>query len=177
MLSGEEIKRQIQEGNIVIEPFDESNLRPNSYCLHWGDELVIYEEDVLECKKPNTTRKIKIPKEGYILRPGQLYLAKTLEYTETFKYVPVLNGRFSLASLGIAIHITAGFGDNGFKGTWTLEIFCIKPIRIYPHMKVCQICYFPIIGDDSIRYEGKYLNQVDITPSRLYTEFDNHKEY
>jgi dCTP deaminase len=171
MLSGDEIIKQMELGNIVIKPFDKESIGPNSYSLHMGDELVVYEEDVLECKKPNKTRTIKIPEEGYILRPGELYLARTTEYTETFKHVPLLNGRLSLAALGISIHITAGFGDNGFKGTWTLEIFCIKPVKIYPNMKVCHICYFPIVGDESIKYQGKYLNQVDATPSKIYKEY------
>ncbi|MDD3821897.1 MAG: dCTP deaminase, partial [Bacilli bacterium] len=134
MLSGEEIINQIKEGNIVIEPYDEKNVGANSYYVHLGDELVIYEEEVLECKRPNKTKTIKIPEEGYVIQPGELYLARTVEYTETNNFVPLLNGRFSLAALGITIHITAGFGDNGFKGTWTLEIFCIKPVRIYPNM-------------------------------------------
>lgn len=170
MLSGEEIIKQIEAGNIVIDPFDKTCVGANSYYLHLGDELVIYDEDVLECKKPNTTRKVKIPKSGYILRPGELYLARTVEYTETDHFVPLLNGRFSLASLGVTIHITAGFGDNGFKGTWTLEICCVKPVKIYPNMKVCQVCYFPVVGSEGIKYKGKYLGQIDATASRIYKD-------
>lgn len=175
MLSGEEIIRQIEEGNISIEPFDRECVGANSYYLHLKDELLIYETDVLECKKPNSTKKIKIPKEGYVLRPGELYLSRTVEYTETNHYVPILFGRFSLASLGVTVHITAGFGDNGFKGTWTLEICCVKPVRIYPNMKICQICYFPIIGPENIKYHGKYLGQIDTTPSKIYKD-DDFKE-
>ncbi len=170
MLSGEQILKQIEEGNIVIKPFDKKNIGPNSYSLHIADELVIYDEDVLECKKPNKTRTVKIPQEGYILRPGELYLSRTLEYTETNHLVPILYGKLSLASLGVTIHITAGFGDIGFKGTWTLEICCIKPVRIYPNMKVAQICYFPVVGDDNIKYTGKYLGQIDATASRIYED-------
>ncbi len=170
MLSGDEILRQIEKGNIKIDPFNKENLAPNSYIVHLGDELVIYESDVLECKKPNETRKIKIPKEGYILRPGELYLGRTVEYTETENFVPMLNGRLSVASLGIMIHITAGFGDNGFKGTWTLEIMVVKPVRIYPGMKIGHLCYFPIVGDNSIKYHGKYLGQIEATASRIYDD-------
>lgn len=170
MLSGEQILKQIEEGNIVIEPFDKKNVGPNSYSLHIADELVIYDEDVLECKKPNKTRVVKIPEEGYILRPGELYLSRTLEYTETNHFVPILYGKLSLASLGVTIHITAGFGDVGFKGTWTLEICCIKPVRIYPNMKVAQICYFPVVGDDNIKYKGKYLGQISATASKIYED-------
>ena len=135
MLSGEAIIEEIEKGNIVIKPFDKESVGPNSYSVHIGNELLIYENDVLECKKKSETRKIIIPEDGYILRPGELYLSRTVEYTESNHFVPLLCGRFSLASLGVMIHITAGFGDNGFKGTWTLEICCVKPVKIYPNMK------------------------------------------
>lgn len=170
MLSGDEILNQMNEGNIKIEPFDKECLEPNSYLVHLGDELVVYEDDVLECKKPNVTRKIKISKEGYILRPGELYLGRTVEYTETENFVPMLNGRLSIASLGVTIHITAGFGDNGFKGTWTLEIMVVKPVRVYPGIKIGHLCYFPIIGEGNIKYKGKYLGQVEATASKIYDD-------
>lgn len=172
MLSGEEIIDQIEAGNIVVEPYNKKHVGANSYYVHLGDELLVYETDILECKKENKTRKIKIPKEGYVIRPGELYLSRTVEYTETNGFVPLLNGRFSLGALGIAIHITAGFGDNGFKGTWTLEIYCIKPVRIYPGMKVGQLCYFPVDGDQSIKYKGKYLNQIDTTASKIHEDYE-----
>jgi len=172
MLSGKEILRQMELGHIVIEPFDEKSIAPNSYLLHLADELVMYDADVLESKKPMPTKTIKIPKEGYVLQPGELYLSRTAEYTETYDFVPVLNGRLSVASLGVCIHITAGFGDNGFKGTWTLEIACIKPVRIYAGMKICHICYFPIEGDASIKYEGKYLGQSEATASKIFKDFE-----
>ncbi len=170
MLSGDEILNQIKEGNIVIEPFDETCIAPNSYVVHIANELVIYEEDVLECKKPCNTRKIIIPEEGYVLRPGELYLARTVEYTETNNFVPMLNGRLSIASLGITIHITAGFGDNGFKGTWTLEIAVVKPVRIYAGMKIGHLSYFPLIGNTNIKYQGKYLGQIEATASKIYKD-------
>lgn len=169
MLSGEEILKQMAEGNIVVKPFDKSCVGPNSYYLHMADELVVYDEDVLECKKKNKTRKITIPEEGYVLRPGELYLSRTLEYTETNHFVPILNGRLSLATLGISVHNTASFGDNGFKGTWTLQLSCVKPVRIYPRMRVCQLCYFPLVGKETL-YTGKYLGQMDATPSRIYED-------
>ena len=173
MLSGMEIINQIEQGNIVIEPFDKKYIEANSYCLHLGDELVVYNQDVLESKKETKTRRFEIPEEGYILQPGELYLSRTAEYTETYNHVPLLNGRFSVAALGVAIHITAGFGDNGFKGTWTLEIYCIKPVRIYRGMKICHICYFPIIGDGNITYNGKYLGQIDTQASLIHKDFEN----
>lgn len=172
MLSGEEILREIEEGNIIIKPFDKKLVNPNSYNLHLGRELLVYTDEIIDSKRANKTEQIIIPEEGLVLQPNTLYLGRTVEYTETSKYVPMLNGRSSIGRLGVTIHVTAGFGDVGFKGTWTLEIFCIKPVRIYPNMEICQICYYPVIGERNIRYNGKYLNQIEVTASRLYTEYD-----
>ena len=171
MLSGNEILKEIENGNIIIKPFDKKMINPNSYNLHLGNELVVYKDEVLDSNKVNATEKIIIPDEGIILEPNKLYLARTVEYTATDRYVAMLNGRSSIGRLGINIHVTAAFGDVGFKGTWTLEIFVLKPIRIYPNMEICQICYYPVIGDASIKYQGKYLNQKYATASRLYKEY------
>jgi dCTP deaminase len=176
MITGLEILEQIKQGNIKIEPFDEKCIGPNSYMLHLADELVIYDDDVIDPKKEKNHKKIIIPDEGYVLRPGELYLAKTVEYTETFNHVPILNGRFSIAALGISIHITAGFGDNGFCGNWTLEIFVVKPVRIYKNVRICHICYFPTIGDSSIKYNGKYLGQKDTQISKIEKEYKDGEE-
>lgn len=171
MLSGMEIINQIENGNIAIEPFDKKNIGPNSYYIHMANELIVYDEDVLECKKQNKTRKIIIPEEGYVIKPGELYLGRTVEYTKTDHYVPILSGCLSIASMGVSIHNTAGFGDNGYKGIWTLGISCIRPVRIYPNMKIGHISYFPIVGDDKIKYEGKYLGQEAPTASQIYKDF------
>ena len=172
MLSGEEILREVEAGNIIIEPFDKKQINPNSYNLRLANELVMYKNEILDSKKINSTETIVIPEEGYVLEPNKLYLARTVEHTETDKYVPMLNGRSSIGRLGINIHITAAFGDVGFKGTWTLEIFVLQPVKIYPNMEIGQICYYPLIGDTNIKYCGKYLNQHDTTASRLYKEYN-----
>ncbi len=170
ILSGKEIKNKM--GNeIIIEPFNESQLNPNSYNLRLHNELLIYEDEVLDMKKVNDTKKIIIPEEGIILKPGRLYLGRTVEYTKTNKYVPMLEGRSSIGRLGLFIHVTAGFGDVGFSGFWTLEIFCVQPIRIYPNVEVCQIYYHSIEGDYKCYSSGKYQNNKGIQPSLLYKDF------
>lgn len=172
ILSGKEIKSKL--GNdIVIEPFDEKRLNPNSYNLRLHNELLIYEEDVLDMKKPNRVKSIIIPPEGLLLEPGKLYLGRTVEYTETDKYVPMLEGRSSIGRLGLFIHVTAGFGDVGFKGYWTLEIFCVQPIRIYPEVELCQIYYHAVEGDYDKYSSGKYQNNKGVQPSLLYKDFEN----
>lgn len=170
ILSGKEIRNRI--GNdIIIEPFNEEQVNPNSYNLRLHNELLVYEENELDMKKVNKTKKLIIPEEGLLLEPGKLYLGRTVEYTKTDTCVPMLEGRSSIGRLGLFIHVTAGFGDVGFSGYWTLEIFCVQPIRIYPGVEVCQIYYHSIEGDYSKYISGKYQNNEGIQPSLLYRDF------
>lgn len=171
ILSGKEILRHIGK-EIIIEPFDESRLNPNSYNLSLANELLIYETEVLDMKKPNPVRKIRIPEEGLLLEPDRLYLGRTNEFTSTDRFVPMLEGRSSTGRLGLFIHVSAGFGDIGFAGYWTLEIFCIHPVRIYPDVQVCQIYYHDILGEYETYKSGKYQNNTGIQPSLMYRDFE-----
>ena len=171
ILSGLEIKKHIGR-EILIEPFDPSRLNPNSYNLSLHDELLIYSEKILDMKKANEHEKILIPPEGFILEPGKLYLGRTEEYTKTEGYIPMLEGRSSIGRLGICIHVTAGFGDVGFAGYWTLELFCVQPVRIYAGVQIAQIYYHTISGDYERYVNGKYQNNKGIQPSMLYKELD-----
>lgn len=171
IISGKEIKRNLGNG-ISIEPFNEKQLGPNSYNLRLHNELLIYDNYSLDMKKPNLASKLIIPEEGLILRPNTLYLGRTVEYTETERYVPMLEGRSSIGRLGLFVHITAGFGDVGFKGFWTLEIFCVQPVKVYPNIEICQIFYHSIEGEYSKYTSNKYQNNLGIQPSLLYKDFE-----
>lgn len=174
ILSGLEIRKKL--GNeIIIEPYDDKYLNPNSYNLRLHKELLVYEDDILDMKKPNRTKSIIIPEEGLVLQPGRLYLGRTVEYTKTENYVPMLEGRSSIGRLGLYVHVTAGFGDVGFSGFWTLEIQCVQPVRIYPGVEICQIYYHSIEGDYEKYSSGKYQNNTGIQPSLLYKDFESVK--
>lgn len=175
ILTASEIRKHLGT-KIIIEPFDESLLNPNSYNLRLHDELLVYEEVVLDMRKPNRVRRIKIPPEGLVLTPNQLYLGRTLERTETHGFVPMIEGRSSVGRLGLFVHVTAGFGDVGFRGYWTLEMFAIHPVRIYPFVPVCQIYYHTVIGEIEEYRSDKYQDNVDIQPSLLYKELARHPD-
>jgi dCTP deaminase len=121
--------------------------------------------------RPNGIEFLKIPTGGLLLQPGTLYLGRTLEYTETHGMVPMLEGRSSVGRLGLFVHITAGFGDIGFCGYWTLEISCIQPVRIYPGVAICQIFYHTVSGDYESYESGKYQRNSGIQPSMLWKDF------
>ncbi|GHV13494.1 dCTP deaminase [Fibrobacterales bacterium] len=171
LLSGLEIKKQLNK-RIFIDPFSEKQLNPNSYNLKLSNELLIYENEELDMKKQNAYKKITIPESGLVLQANKLYLGRTVEYTRTENYVPMLEGRSSIGRLGLFVHVTAGFGDVGFAGFWTLEIFCIHPIKVYPNVEICQIYYHTIEGDYQAYDSGKYQNNIGVQPSLLYKDFD-----
>ena len=146
ILSGDEIRKNLNT-NIILDPYDESKLNPNSYNLSLHNEIMTYEEVVLDMRQANRVRRMTIPQEGLVLNPYQLYLGRTIERTETHNLVPMIEGRSSVGRLGLFVHVTAGFGDVGFNGYWTLEMFAVQPIRIYPGIPICQIFYHEIVGD------------------------------
>lgn len=166
MLTGSEIKKRLGK-DIIINPFNESQLNPNSYNIRLGNKLLVYTEE-LDMNRNNKTREIYIPDSGLLLQPNTLYIGSTLEYTETNNLIPCIDGRSSTARLGIIVHHTGGFGDIGFKGTWTLEIACVQPVVIYPYTEIGQIYYFEPTGDIGAVYEGRYQGQIDPISSRFF---------
>jgi dCTP deaminase len=155
ILTDKKILEAIDNGEIVIEPYRPSCLGTNSYDVHLGKTLAIYKDHILDARKHNEIEYIEIPEEGYVLYPGVLYLGVTEEYTETHASVPFLEGKSSVGRLGIDIHATAGKGDVGFCNTWTLEISCTQPVRIYAGMPIGQLIYFLVEGDIENYYNRK----------------------
>jgi len=170
ILSGMEIKQKLGK-DIIISPYNENQLNPNSYNLKLHKELLVYENNLLDMKKENKTCKLIIPPEGLVLEPGKLYLGRTQEYTETYNFIPTLEGRSSIGRLGLSIHISSPYGNVGFKGYWTLEIACIQPIKIYEGVDICQIYYHTIQGDYKNYTSSKYQNNIGVQESLLYKEF------
>jgi dCTP deaminase len=155
ILSDKRILEEIEKGTIIIEPYKPECLGTNSYDVHLGKYLATYKNRVLDAKAHNEIDHFEIPKEGFVLQPGTLYLGVTLEYTETHAHVPFLEGKSSTGRLGIDIHATAGKGDVGFCNTWTLEISCTQPVRIYFGMPIGQLIYFKVSGEIENYYNRK----------------------
>ena len=178
MLTRSEIKAAIESGDIKISPYDENQLNPNSYDLRLSNHVLKYVDNILDAAQEPKTVKSEIGLNGILLVPGELYLMATKEITHTDKYIPCIEGRSSIGRLGVSIHATAGFGDIGFIGTWTLEVSVIKPVLLYANMRICQI-YFEECNYDSVvdsedpsksLYCGKYTGQGKPKSSKLYKE-------
>jgi len=165
ILSDKTILEEISKGTIKIKPYMRECLGSNSYDVHLGKWLATYTEHILDAKKHNLINYFEIPEDGFVLYPHIFYLGVTDEYTETHAHVPFLEGKSSTGRLGIDIHATAGKGDVGFCGNWTLEISVKQPVKVYRGMPIGQLIYFPVLGEIEVSYnqkkDAKYSGQID----------------
>jgi len=194
ILLAKEIKQFYKEGLIKIEPFNEDNLAVNSIDVTLSSKLITYEPidiiwsekyqsyivqkisndlTILDMKGNNKTYEIIIPASGLILIPGILYLGSTVEKAGSEYFIPMYEGRSSMARLGVQSHISAGFGDIGFQSNWTLEITVVHPLKFYPNIRIGQVYFHRIENSISKEdlYSGKYLNQVEATASQSFKDF------
>ncbi|MGQ4892441.1 MAG: dCTP deaminase [Candidatus Njordarchaeia archaeon] len=185
LLSDGTIKELIEKGEIVIKPFNLDSLSPSSVDLRLGNRFIIFkksEKETIDVRKPiNRELYEEIEtNEGLTVKPYQFLLAHTLEYIKLPSYVSArLEGRSSLARLGLIIHSTGGFIDAGFEGQITLEITNINsiPIKIYPGMRIAQIAFEkldrPAGNPYNLRKNSKYVKQRGATLSKIYLDFGN----
>lgn len=170
ILSGKLIEEEVIADRIVIQPFDADSINPNSYDFRLGDTIKVYKEPVLDSKTPNEVETIKIPKEGYLLEPGRVYLGHTVETMGSEYYVPILRGTSSMGRLGLFVHITADLIDLGSINQYTLMLHAVQGLRVYPGMKIGQITFWEITGEKTL-YTGKYQGSVGPAESQVYKDF------
>ena len=148
ILSDKTIKKKIESGEIVIEPFLEEFLQPASYDLHLDKYFLVFNKESISVvdvkeKPKNLTREVEVSEEkGFIIHPNEFVLANVKEITGVDgSHVGRLEGKSSLGRLGLIVHATAGFLDPGNKLRLTLELANVSPIpiKIYPNMKIAQI--------------------------------------
>jgi len=134
------------------------------------------ESYALNPAKPLATHNIVLDKNGFLLQPGFLYLMHTLERIHTDKYVSVLDGKSSIGRLGVVVHLTAGYGDPGFDGQYTLEVTCIHPVILFPGMKIAQMRFHLLDGELNMNYatKGHYVGDkaLGAIPSMAYKQFE-----
>jgi dCTP deaminase len=150
ILTGPAIRAAVKSGNVSLEPFDEANLNPNSYNYHLAGSLLVLGHG----GKP--LRKISLPAEGFVLKPGNVYLGATVERIGSDRYVTLLLGRSSVGRLGIFLNVTADLGHLGSCSHWTLELTVVQPVRVYPGMKIGQVSFWLTEESSSHRYTGRY---------------------
>jgi len=170
ILTGDKIKEEVEKGKIIINPFSEKNLNPNSYNFRLGRQLKIYTNYTLDPKKKQPVKIIEIPEKGYILNPKILYLGHTEEIMGSNYYAPIIRGRSSTGRLGLFVHITADLIDIGSINQWTLQLHAVQKIRIYPGMLIGQVTFWVPKGRISL-YKGKYQGSQGPIESKVYKDF------
>jgi len=169
-LTGYELLKKVSDGDITITPFNPKNINPNSYDLTLASKLLIYTDPILDVKRNSPTTEINIPEEGFVLRPGELYIGSVNEFTKADGFMGVLYGKSSLGRLGLMAHVCAGLVDSGYNGNLTLELVVTKPLRIYPDMRIAQIVYSREEGAP-LAYQGKYQGDTKAQASKSFKDF------
>lgn len=172
ILTGREIEQQVRLGSIHIDPFDPAHLQPNSYDFTLGHDILVYEDNVLDSRKPNSSTILHMGEEGMVLWPGRIYLGHTLETIGSVAYVPTIRARSSVARLGLFVHVTADLIDIGFIGQFTLQLNPVQPVRVYPKMRIGQVTFWCVQGDIHL-YSGKYRDAQGPRASMSYLDFRN----
>jgi len=152
ILTGEKIKKERGKGNITLDIFNDEMINPNSYNFHLGPVI----KKFTSFEEGNSLfEKITLPEEGYVLEPGELYLAHTHEVIGSKKYAMSLVGRSSIGRLGLFIQTSADLGHTTCSHQWTLELVASKKIRIYKGMKIGQVSFWNNKGKIS-KYFGRH---------------------
>lgn len=160
ILTGPAIKSAVRRGQVVLDPFDETDLNPNSYNFHLGETLLV------PSGEGQRWRKARMSSDGYLLEPHEVYLGATLEHIGSDHFVTLLLGRSSLGRLGLFLNITADLGHLGSSSRWTLELMVVQPLRIYPNMKIGQVSFWLTDHTSPDHYQGRYHNDTGPSPNR-----------
>ncbi|SET64605.1 dCTP deaminase [[Clostridium] polysaccharolyticum] len=170
ILTGNEIKKKVQEKEIIIEPFHENALNPNSINFRLGSKLKVYKNYVLDPKQKQETEIIEIGDDGIVLEPDRIYLGCTMEKMGSEKYVPIMSGRSSTGRLGLFVHITADLIDIGSINHWTLQMHAVQPVKVYKGMPIGQVTFWKPQGEISL-YHGKYQGSTEPMESQIWRDF------
>ncbi len=185
LLSDRDIRSQIQDGRVKVEPFDEAMIQPSSVDVRLDRFFRVFENhkySVIDpsIEQPDLTREVVVePHEDFILHPGEFVLASTYEViTLPDDIAGRLEGKSSLGRLGLLTHSTAGFIDPGFSGHITLELSNVAnlPVRLHPGMKIGQLCLIKLSSPaehpyGSALYGSRYQGQRGPTASKSWLNF------
>lgn len=170
ILTGPEIKAQVEAGAITIDPFLPSLLNPNSYNYRLGSLLGISRRLFQDPRAAPDWRTVRLLSSGFLLEPGHIYLGNTCERIGSDVYVASLMGRSSVGRLGLYLQLSADLGQLGQSHHWTLELKVVQPLRVYPRMRIGQVSFWRRIGDYT-PYQGRYMETDLPTPSRLWHDY------
>lgn len=157
ILTGNKIREEVKNKRIVIEPFSEEQINPNSYNYRLGTEYIELDNDkVYDIKNIEQEFKMKkIPEDGLILDPKKIYLCNTKEIIGSTEYITSLIGKSSMGRLGLFLQVAADLGHQGQIHKWTLELRASIPTKIYPNMRIGQVTFWKTYGEKLLQ-DGYY---------------------
>jgi dCTP deaminase len=170
ILTGCEIEKQVRNGAIVIDPFRDSALNPNSYDLRLGDHLRVYDSGTIDVARYNPTSLIELPEEGLCLKGGGFYLGFSQERVGSEYFVPVLHAKSGTARAGLFVHVTANLIDIGSTGNLTFQLAPVLDVIVRPGMALAQVSFWKPIGEIDL-YHGKYAGSVGPQASESYRDW------
>ena len=185
LLSDRDIRTELESGRVVLEPYDPAMIQPSSVDVRIDRLFRLFDNHKYSVidpaqEQPELTRLIEVEQgEAFVLHPGEFVLASTFEVVTLPDDVAArLEGKSSLGRLGLLTHSTAGFIDPGFSGHVTLELSNVAtlPIKLWPGMKIGQLCFFRLSSPaehpyGSAKYGSRYQGQRGPTPSRSAQSF------
>lgn len=170
ILTGNRIREEVKRQRIIIDPYDDRRIEPNSYGFSLSDKFIIYRDwNPINMKYPPDCETFIIPRQGYTLHPNHLYLSNTYEILGSCHYAKTLYARCSTATMGMWIQFSAPLGHTGAIIPWTLEILVSHPIIIYPFMLIGKIAFWENFGE-IINYNGKYNSSETVMASKMYQD-------
>lgn len=185
LLSDRDIRAELDAGRIALEPLDREMIQPSSIDVRLDKFFRVFDNHKYPHIDPaadqsDLTREVEVKSdETFVLHPGEFVLGSTYEVVTLPDDIAArLEGKSSLGRLGLLTHSTAGFIDPGFSGHVTLELANVAtlPIKLYPGMKIGQLCFFRLSSPaenpyGSSKYGSRYQGQRGPTPSRSHANF------
>ncbi|MEU0603870.1 deoxycytidine triphosphate deaminase [Streptomyces sp. NPDC006393] len=169
ILTGPEIRAEVEAGRIHISDFDPERLEPNSYGFRLAEDVLWYDGDVIDCFEAPRARATTMGPDGMVLRPGRLYLGGTMEAMGSPHYAATLYACRSASTLGIWIQYSAPLGHSGAVFPWTLEMKVAQPVRVYAGMTIGKLAFWAMRGEPAA-YRGKYSGSSSAVASRFSLE-------
>jgi dCTP deaminase len=185
LLSDRDIRVELDTGRVVLDPYDPAMVQPSSVDVRIDRYFRLFDNHkypVIDPSQPqpDLTRMVEVEAaDAFVLHPGEFVLASTYEVVTLPDDVAArLEGKSSLGRLGLLTHSTAGFIDPGFSGHVTLELSNVAtlPIKLWPGMKIGQLCFFRLSSPAEHPYGSdacgsRYQGQRGPTASRSYQSF------
>ncbi|GAA3753057.1 dCTP deaminase [Spinactinospora alkalitolerans] len=169
ILSGHEIRRQVEADAITVSPFDSDHINPNSIDLTLDDTILRYCDPVIDPRVEPEVVKLTVPEDGLLLEPMGFCLGSSREIVGSTEFVPMVHAKSSTARAGLFVHVTADLIDIGSIGTITFQLFSTLPLRVYPGMRIAQVTFWKPMGEITL-YSGKYQGSAGPMKSMIFRD-------